>query len=135
LIERGQMTSTAYFTAKSLVPNVAALADRRSALERRVAALEKDVGGPRPAPMGLAEIEATLAERIDAIGRQPGGEPLPILLDDVFRHLGPEAKWAALDAVDRLSGRAQVVYLADDPAVVTWARRRAATGAITHNDL
>jgi hypothetical protein len=133
---RRDMTATAYHMANRLVPDVLHIADRKSALERRVAFLEEEhgeVGVPSTAKM--AELERYLKQRLDAL-RSCGveGEALPLVLDECFLHLRADAKWAMLDLVDRLSGGAQVIYLTDDPDVSTWARRRSATGAIAFLD-
>jgi hypothetical protein len=133
---RRELTATAYHTANRLVPDVARIADRKAALERRVALLEEEhgeVGVPTPAKMG--ELERYLQERLAKL-RHCGadGEALPLLLDECFLHLRADAKWAMLDLIDRLSSHAQVVYLTDDSDVATWARRRSATGAIAYLD-
>jgi hypothetical protein len=136
LAMRRDLTATAYHTANRLVPDVGRIADRKAALERRVALLEDEhgeVGVPTPAKM--AELERYLQERLAAL-RHCGtdSEALPLLMDECFLHLRADAKWAMLDLVDRLSGHAQVIYLTDDAEVATWARRRATTGSITFLD-
>jgi hypothetical protein len=133
---RRDMTATAYHMANRLVPDVARIADRASAVERRVTLLEEqygDIGVPSPAK--TAEVERYLQERLAAL-RHCGteSEGLPLLLDECFLHLRADAKWAMLDLVDRLSGHAQVVYLTHDHDVATWARRRATTGTIAYLD-
>lgn len=133
---RRDLTSTAYHTANRLVPDVARIADRKAALERRVAILEEEhgeVGVPTTGKM--AELERYLQERLAAL-RHCGveAESLPLLMDECFLHLRADAKWAVLDLVDRFSGHAQVVYLTDDAEVATWARRRATTGSIAFLD-
>ncbi|MEA3075709.1 MAG: hypothetical protein QOF60_617 [Actinomycetota bacterium] len=133
---RRDMTATAFHMANRLVPDVARIADRASAVERRVVLLEEqngDIGVPSPAK--IAEVERYLQERLAAL-RHCGteGEGLPLLLDECFLHLRADAKWAMLDLVDRLSGHAQVVYLTHDQDVATWARRRATTGTIAFLD-
>ncbi|HVF31688.1 MAG TPA: hypothetical protein VM933_01515 [Acidimicrobiales bacterium] len=133
---RRELTATAYHTANRLVPDVEHIADRTAALERRVGMLEREhgeVGSPTPSRM--AELERRLQERLAGL-RHCGvdGESLPLLLDECFLHLRPDAKWAMLDLVDRFSAHAQVVYLTDDADVATWARRRATTGSITFLD-
>jgi hypothetical protein len=133
---RRELTSTAYHTANRLVPDVARIADRKAALERRVALLEEEHGEVGvPSPSKMVELERYLQERLAAL-RHCGndGESLPLLMDECFLHLRADAKWAMLDLVDRLSSHAQVVYLTDDSEVATWARRRATTGAITFLD-
>jgi hypothetical protein len=133
---RRDMTATAYHTANRLVPDVARIADRASAVERRVHLLEEqygEVGVPTPAK--TAELERYLQDRLAAL-RHCGAESesLPLLLDECFLNLRADAKWAMLDLVDRLSGHAQIAYLTNDPDVATWARRRATTGTIAFLD-
>lgn len=133
---RRDLTSTAYHMANRLVPDVLHIADRRSALERRVAYLEEEHGElGLPSTSKMAELERYLTSRLDAL-RSCGteGESLPLVLDECFLHLRADAKWAMLDLVDRLSGASQVIYLTDDADVSTWARRRSATGAIAFLD-
>ena len=133
---RRDMTAMAYHTAVRLVPDVERIADRRAALERRVAALESEYGeAAAPSKTKMAEIERELQHRLARLrhcGRS--GEPLPLLMDECFVHLRPDVKWAMLDLVDRLAGHAQVVYVTDDPDVTVWARRRAAAGTVTFLD-
>jgi hypothetical protein len=136
LAARRDMTATAYHMANRLVPDVLHIADRKAALERRVAYLEEEhgeVGVPTTAK--VAELERFLQQRLTALqscGAE--GEPLPLVMDECFLHLRADAKWAMLDLVDRLSGHAQVIYLTEDADVSTWARRRSATGAIAFLD-
>ncbi|HUP84091.1 MAG TPA: hypothetical protein VM143_00355 [Acidimicrobiales bacterium] len=133
---RRELTATAYHMANRLVPDVRHIADRRSALERRVAVLEERHGGVGvPSTSKVEALEQFLHQRLDSL-RSCGaeGEALPLILDECFLHLPADAKWTMLDLVDRLSGGAQVIYLTDDPDVSTWARRRSATGAIAFLD-
>jgi hypothetical protein len=136
LQSRRDMTAMAYHTATRLVPDVERIADRRAALERRVAALEAQHGeAATPTKAKMVEIERELQHRLARLrhcGRS--GEPLPLLMDECFVHLRPDVKWAMLDLVDRLSGHAQVVYMTDDADVAVWARRRAAAGTVTFLD-
>ena len=130
---RRDMTAMAFHTAMRLVPDVERIADRRAALERRVASLEAEFGETTaPTKMKMTEIERELQHRLTKL-RHSGrsGESLPLLMDECFVHLRPDAKWAMLDLVDRLSGHAQVVYMTDDADVNVWARRRAAAGTVT----
>ena len=133
---RRDMTAMAYHTATRLVPDVERIADRRAALERRVAWLETEHGeGAAPTKTKLAEIERELQHRLAKLrhcGRS--GEPLPLLMDECFVHLRPDVKWTMLDLVDRLSGHAQVVYMTDDADVAVWARRRSNAGTVTFLD-
>jgi hypothetical protein len=64
----------------------------------------------------------------------PDREPVPAVLNEVFGALPPDIAWDLLDMVERLSERAQVVYLTDDAFVRAWARQRAEEGAISFLD-
>ncbi len=133
---RRDLTATAYHTANRLVPDVARIADRKAALERRVAILEEEHGDTGlPTPSKFAELERYLQQRLTAL-RTCGvdGESLPLVMDEAFLHLRADAKWTMLDLLDRLSGHAQVIYLTNDPEVGTWGRRRATTGSIAYLD-
>ena len=133
---RRDMTAVAYHTATRLVPDIERIADRRAALERRVAALEAEFGeAATPSKAKMAEIERELQHRLAKLrhcGRS--GETLPLLMDECFVHLRPDVKWSMLDLVDRLSGHAQVIYMTDDADVAVWARRRANAGTVTFLD-
>jgi hypothetical protein len=136
LERRRDMTAMAYQTASQLVPDVARIADRKSAVERRVAVLEEEFGEAGvPTSTRMSELERYLRDRVAAVERcGPGGELLPLIFDDAFSTLRADAKWAMLDSIDRLSAAAQVIYLSDDPEVAVWARRRSAAGTVGHED-
>ena len=129
---RRDMTATAFYMASQIAPDVARIADRKSALERRVAVLEEQYGELGvPSPRKIAEIERHLQERLANLRHcGVGGESLPLLLDECFVHLRADVKWSMLDLIDRLAAHAQVVYLTNDAEVATWGRRRAATGGV-----
>ena len=133
LQSRRDMTAAAYYMAQQLVPDVARIADRKSAVERRVAFLEEQFGDHGvPTSEKVHEVRRYLQERLAALRRcGVGAESLPLLLDEGFLHLRSDAKWGMLDFLDRLSSEGQVVYLTNDGEVATWARRRAATGSIS----
>ncbi len=134
LASRRELTATAFHTANRLVPDISLISDRRAAVERRVAALERQFESAGvPTAEKVAEIERELQHRLAALrhcGRD--GEQLPLLLDDCFANLRADAKWQMLDLLDRLAAHAQLVYLTADPDVATWARRRAASGSMSH---
>ncbi|HEX7169051.1 MAG TPA: hypothetical protein VF230_18885 [Acidimicrobiales bacterium] len=137
LQSRREMTAMAFHTAMRLVPDIDRIADRKAALERRVAFLESEFGDTAASPSAakVTEIERELQHRLARLrhcGRS--GESLPLLMDECFVNLRPDVKWAMLDLVDRLSGHAQVVYMTNDPDVPVWARRRAAAGTVTFLD-
>lgn len=136
LQSRRDMTAAAYYMANQLVPDVARISDRKSAVERRVALLEERVGDLGVASdQKLNEVERYLHERLAVVDRCGiEGESLPLILDEGFLHLRSDAKWSMLDLLDRLSNKGQVIYLTNDKEVATWARRRATTGSISFLD-
>jgi hypothetical protein len=110
------------------------LADRHSAMERRVSALE--------AHQGANAAEATIARLADvqqyllahltrAAHVGSADESVPVVLNEPFLRIAAERKWELLDMLRRLSDKTQLVYLTDDPFVAAWARRRAAAGLIS----
>jgi hypothetical protein len=133
LAERRDRTAQAHETAAKLVPDVELLADRRNAVERRVAVLEASLGEVPSANKLLAapDIEQLLLARVTA-ARHTGtpSEALPVILDEPFLRLRGESKWAMLDLIERLAEKTQMIYLTDDVDVLVWARRRAASGAM-----
>lgn len=114
--------------------DVERLADRRAAVERRVTALEArhigiDLNGD---PGAIADIQQNLlAHLATASEAGPDGDPVPVLLDEVFLRVPADRKWDLLDLLHRLSERHQLIYLSDDAFVAAWARQRALDGAIT----
>jgi hypothetical protein len=130
---RRENTAHAYEMAAKLVPDVDLLADRRNAVERRVAVLESSLGDvPSASPLlETPDIEQLLLARVIAARNAgPGGEVLPVLLDEPFLRLRGDSKWAMLDLVERLAEKTQMIYLTDDVDVVVWARRRSALGVL-----
>ncbi|TML87654.1 MAG: hypothetical protein E6G06_17275 [Actinobacteria bacterium] len=133
LARRRESTAQAHEMAAKLVPDVELLADRRNAVERRVAVLESSLGEVSSAnPLfETPDIEQLLLARVVAARNAgPMGEALPVLLDEPFLRLHGESKWAMLDLVERLAEKTQMIYLTDDVDVVVWARRRSATGVL-----
>jgi hypothetical protein len=121
-------------TAARLVPDIDALADRCAAVERRVAVIEASVLGETSAAASTTseEIEHRLLARVVA-ARAAGedGEALPVILDEPLARLRGAKKLEVLDLIERLADKTQLVYLTDDPDVVTWARRRAASSSLS----
>lgn len=106
--------------------DVARLADRQAAVERRVIALEArhDGHGEAVDPDAVADIQRHLLGRITkAATAGPRGDSLPALLDEVFLRVPAERKWDLLDLLYRLSERHQLIYLSDDAFVAAWARQ------------
>lgn len=132
LESRRALTRAAYTTASRLVPDVTRLADRRSALERRVATLVAELGEARPPSIDTERVEAYLRERLArAACVGPNGERVPLLLDEPFATVRTDLKWELLDMVDRVAGDGQIVFLTADAEVQQWARLRAAGGGLT----
>jgi hypothetical protein len=132
LTRRRESTAQAHDTAAKLLPDVDLLADRRSAVERRVAVLESSLGDTTAKPLvEPPDIEQLLLARVIAARNAgPSGEVLPVLLDEPFLRLRGDSKWAMLDLVERLAEKTQMIYLTDDVDVVVWARRRSASGSL-----
>ncbi|HEY2812756.1 MAG TPA: hypothetical protein VGJ03_04750 [Acidimicrobiales bacterium] len=109
------------------------LADRHSAMERRVAALEAqhDPTHEQTTISQLADVQQyLLAHLTKAAHAGPSDESVPVLLDEPFLRIAAERKWELLDMLRRLGEKTQLVYLTDDPFVGAWARRRASAGLI-----
>jgi hypothetical protein len=136
LRSRREELSEAWRVARRQVPDVELLADRHSALARRVSVLEEQVyGSNRPTEArDQADVESRLLARVALLrrptGASPADETAPLVLDDPFENVHGERKWAVLDLVERLGTQAQIIYLTNDSDVVTWARRRVVTDAI-----
>lgn len=110
------------------------LADRKAAVERRVAALEARYGPHDAAgdPEAIAELLKNLLDRLRAAcSAGPDGDPVPVLLDEVLLRVPADRKWDLLDVLQRQAEQQQLVYLSDDAFVAAWARQRALDGAIT----
>ena len=113
--------------------DVARLADRHAAGERRVTALEAKLGGHDVSgdPGAAADIQQHLLGHLTKAAQAgPHQDPVPVLLDEVLQRVPAERKWDLLDLVHRLSEKHQVVYLSDDAFVAAWARQ-CPDGAIT----
>lgn len=107
------------------------LADRQAAVARRVAALEARLG-TNGDPGAIADLQQSLLARLTAASQAgPGGDPVPVVLDEVLARVPPDRTWDLLDLVLRLAERHQVIYLTDDAFVAAWARQRALDGSIT----
>ncbi|MFZ6005181.1 MAG: hypothetical protein ACOYXM_14745 [Actinomycetota bacterium] len=114
--------------------DVERLADRKAAVERRVAALEARYGAHDAAgdPEAIAELQKNLLGRLTAASSAgPDGDPVPVLLDEVLLRVPADRKWDLLDVLHRHAEQHQLVYLSDDAFVAAWARQRALDGAIT----
>lgn len=110
------------------------LADRHAAVERRVASLEARHGGYDVTgdPAAIADIQQHLLGHLaTAATAGPAGDPVPVVLDEVFLRVPADRKWDLLDLLHRLAESHQLVYLSDDAFVAAWARQRALDGTIT----
>jgi hypothetical protein len=110
------------------------LADRHSAMGRRVAALEAqyDPTHEQTTISQLADVQQYLLAHLTKAGHAgPYDDSVPVLLDEPFLRIGAERKWELLDMLRRLGESTQLIYLTDDPFVGAWARRRASAGLIT----
>jgi hypothetical protein len=114
------------------LPDIADLADRRSALERRVTRLEASAAeSATSVQVAPTDVVRHLTRRLDEMaGRGLRDDLLPLILDEPFARLRGDDKWAILDVVEALCDRAQVIYVTDDADVVAWARRRASGGTL-----
>jgi hypothetical protein len=75
--------------------------------------------------------QALLARLGDVRNLGPGGESLPLILDDPLRDLSASQKPALLELLVRASLGQQLIYLTEDEAVAAWARLEALTGELT----
>jgi multidrug efflux pump subunit AcrA (membrane-fusion protein) len=110
---------------------VAQLADKHSAFEHEVAALEASLSAGRPL-VSAREAEMILLGRAAEAGRDDRRrEPLPLVVNDALAPFGANDRRRLLDVVARLTETTQVVYLTDDPDTLAWASGRVASGEIT----
>ena len=131
LRDRHAATKSAYLTSARLVPDVQRLADRRSAMERRVATLVAQLGETRTVAVDIDQVEGHFRKRLaTAASAAPNGERVPLLLDDPFPHVRADQKWDLLDLVNRLSAEGQILLFTEDPDVPKWARARASSGGV-----
>ena len=71
------------------------------------------------------------------MARVPGTARAPglVVLDEPFRDLDTHETWEALDIVDRLSARVQMLLLTEDPCVEAWAEHRQGAGTMRSIEL
>jgi len=80
-------------------------------------------------PADLAHaLVARLAELRNA---GPGGQSLPLILDEPLNGVDPSIKQWMLELVGRSAGSPQVVYLTEDEDVASWARMEAVAGHLS----
>jgi hypothetical protein len=113
------------------LPDLAQLADRHSALEQDVTALEATLNAGRSL-VSVQEAEMILLRRAAEAGRNDRRrEPLPLVVDDALAPFGTSDKRRLLDAAVRGAETTQIVYLTDDPATLSWASAQASGGEIS----
>ncbi len=79
-----------------------------------------------------AALAHTLVARLSEVRRLgPGGESLPLILDDPLAELDQHQKAPLLELLVRSSIQQQIILLTEDPAVAEWARLEAMTGDVT----
>lgn len=89
-------------------------------------AADEPAGDPTPQVDGdgrgaaLDELDRHLLGWLAARGQHPLADPLPIVLDDVYRHVSEGDLDPLLVRLDHLADSLHVVYLTDDPQVVRW---------------
>jgi hypothetical protein len=69
----------------------------------------------------LDEVDRYLLAWLAARGQHPLADPLPLVLDDVYRHVSGADLDALLVRLDRLADSLHVVYLTDDQHILRWA--------------
>jgi hypothetical protein len=69
----------------------------------------------------LDELDRHLLAWLAARGQHPLADPLPIVLDDVYRHVSAGDIDTLLVRLDHLADSLHVVYLTDDQQVLRWA--------------
>ena len=99
---------------------------------RRAAGVHSPMASHLPDDAGTAtDLAMVVRARLDAARRAgPGGESLPLILDDAFAGLLSDTKADLLSLLLRASADQQVIYLTEDADVAGWARVEALTGAL-----
>ena len=91
--------------------------------------------GPLPIDTENDEVAAlahALLQKLEEVrGIGPGGENLPLVLDDSLRGLPMELKAPLLEMLVRSSENQQIVFLTEDADVADWARVEAITGDLS----
>ena len=77
----------------------------------------------------LAHALLARLHEVQSIG--PGGESLPLVLDDPLCELASEHKAPLLEMLVRSSAHQQIVFMTEDQQVIDWARLEAMTGELT----
>ena len=120
-------------TARAGLPDIDRMADRHTALERRVLALEAKYAsnGATPGPGALADVQQFLLSHLTSVSHSgPAGESVPVVFNDAFARVPGAKKLELLSLLERLSDKVQVIYLTDDVAAAAWARKRTEVRAV-----
>lgn len=103
----------------------------RDRIEATAARVRPDDDLPVFADPATSDIARSLVARIVAARTSgPGGEQLPVILDETFADLPPSQKAPLLELVMQASAEQQIVVLTEDERVASWARLEAMTGAL-----
>jgi hypothetical protein len=106
--------------------------ERITTLAQRVA--DEGRGGSGLANPSLQAVEpadlahALVARLAELRNAGPGGQSLPLILDEPLNGVEPSVKQWMLELVGRSAGTPQVVYLTEDEDVAAWARMEAVAG-------
>ena len=80
----------------------------------------------------VAALAHALMQRLEEVrGIGPGGENLPLVLDDSLNGIAVELKAPLLEMLVRSSENQQIVFLTEDSDVTDWARVEAITGDLS----
>jgi hypothetical protein len=96
---------------------------QRNAARARLTALTEELGADDGAIDDLRE--ALLAHLGRAARGGPGGEAVPVVLNDPVCQAPAERRWELMDMLRRLGEKTQVIYLTGDAFIGAWAHRRA----------
>jgi hypothetical protein len=87
------------------------------------------VGSPSLRAVEPADLAHSLVARLAELRHAgPGGQSLPLILDEPLNGVEPSIKQWMLELVGRSAGTPQVVYLTEDEDVAAWARMEAMAG-------
>jgi hypothetical protein len=106
-----------------------AAAARRAIDLRAKATLAVDLDGLGD---GAGDPARVLVDRISEASHLGGGtESYPLILDDPFAAVDSASRPAVLELLSHAADSVQLIYLTDDPEVVSWARLESLTGALS----
>ena len=129
IAERARLAQALQRVERNL-PDVAPLAERRSALDHEVSTLEAALKAGRHL-VSIQDAEMILLRRAGEAGRNDRRrEPLPLVVNDALVPFGTSDKRRLLDAIARLHDKTQIIYLTDDPDTLAWASARLPEGGL-----